>query len=55
VKFGDIEKGEEKAYFMKLPASSKLHPEEVDKLRAVSRRLLSQSEEFQRLVRDLEK
>jgi len=37
------------------PTSFRLKPEEVDKLRAVSRRLLSQSEDFQRLLRDLEK
>jgi NTE family protein len=55
VKFDDLENEEEKAYFMKLPTSFKLHPEQVDKLRAVSRRLLSQSEDFQRLLRDLEK
>ena len=55
VKFSDLEKEDEKAYFMRLPTSFRLQPEEVDKLRAVSRRLLSQSEDFQRLLRDLEK
>jgi len=55
VKFSDLEQEEEKAFFMRLPTSFKLKPEEVDKLRAVSRRLLSQSEDFQRLLRDLEK
>jgi len=55
VKFSDLEQEEEKAFFMRLPTSFRLQPEEVDKLRAVSRRLLSQSEDFQRLLRDLEK
>jgi NTE family protein len=54
VKFADLENEEEKAYFMKLPTSFKLKPEQVDKLRAVARSLLSQSEEFQKLLRDLE-
>jgi NTE family protein len=54
VKFSDLENEEEKAYFMKLPTSFKLKPEQVDKLRAVARLLLSQSEEFQKLLRDLE-
>jgi NTE family protein len=55
VKFNDLENEEERNYFMRLPTSFRLKPEEVDKLRAVARSLLSRSEEFQRLVRDLEK
>jgi hypothetical protein len=39
---------------MSLPTSFRLKPEEVDKLREVGRRLLTRSEEFQRLIRDLE-
>ena len=55
VKFADLDNEEEKAHFMRLPTSFKLEAEQVDKLRAVSRRLLSQSEEFQKFLRDLER
>ncbi len=54
VKFADLENEEERDFFMKLPTSFRLKPEEVDKLREVARRLLARSEEFQRLIRDLE-
>lgn len=54
VKFADLENEEEKQFFMGLPTSFRLKPEEVDKLREAARRLLARSEEFQRLIRDLE-
>jgi NTE family protein len=43
----------ERMYFKRLPTSFKLAPEQVDKLRGVAHRLLVNSEEFQRLMRDL--
>jgi NTE family protein len=54
VKFADLENEEERNFFLSLPTSFRLKPEEVDKLREVARRLLAQSDEFQRLIRDLE-
>ncbi len=54
VKFAALEDPEERTYFKRLPTSFRLSPEEVDKLRGVARRILSQSEEFQRLLRDLQ-
>ena len=39
----------------KLPTSFRSKPEEVDKLRDAARRLLRKSEDFQRLLRDLER
>jgi NTE family protein len=43
----------ERMYFKRLPTSFKLAPEQVDKLRDVAHRILGESEEFQRLLRDL--
>jgi hypothetical protein len=43
----------ERVYFKRLPTSFKLKPEHVDQLRDVAHRLFVQSEEFQRLLRDL--
>jgi hypothetical protein len=40
--------------FKRLPTSFVLKPEEVDKIRDAARRILSKSEEFQRLMKDLQ-
>jgi NTE family protein len=55
VRFQDLEDPEERSYLNKLPTSFRLKPEEVDKLRDAAHRLLRKSEDFQRLLRDLEK
>lgn len=53
VKFDALPDEEERTYFTKLPTSFKLSDEEVDKLRDAAHRILTQSEAFQRLLRDL--
>ena len=53
VKFNALKDETERMYFKRLPTSFKLPAEQVDKLRDVAHRLLVQSEEFQRLLRDL--
>jgi NTE family protein len=53
VKFDALKDETERMYFKRLPTAFKLAPEQVDKLRDVAHRLLVNSEEFQRLVRDL--
>jgi NTE family protein len=53
VKFDALKDETERMYFKRLPTAFKLAPEKVDKLRDVAHRLLVQSEEFQRLLRDL--
>jgi NTE family protein len=53
VKFDALRDETERMYFKRLPTSFKLSPEEVDRLREVVQRILVQSEEFQRLLRDL--
>jgi NTE family protein len=53
VKFDALKDEAERMHFKRLPTALKLPPEEVDKLRDVARRLLAESEEFQRLLRDL--
>ncbi len=55
VKFENLEDPEERAYMDKLPTSFRLKSEQVDKLKDAARRLLRKSEDFQRLLRDLEK
>jgi NTE family protein len=55
VKFENLEDPAERSHMDKLPTSFRLKPEEVDKLRDAARRLLRESEDFQRLLRDLEK
>jgi len=55
VRFQDLEDPEERSYLNNLPTSFRLKSEEVDKLRDAARRLLRKSEDFQRLIRDLEK
>jgi NTE family protein len=53
VKFDALKDEKERMYFKRLPTAFKLPPEKVDKLRDVAHRLLVDSEEFQRLLRDL--
>lgn len=53
VKFDALRDEAERRYFKRLPTSFKLAPETVDKLREVANRLLDESAEFQRLLRDL--
>jgi NTE family protein len=53
VKFDALRDEAERMYFKRLPTSFKLKPEQVDKLRDVAHRILTESEEFQRLLRDL--
>ena len=43
----------ERSYFKELPTSFKLESDEVDKLRGAARRLLRESDEFLRLLKDL--
>ena len=54
VKFDALKDEDERTYFKSLPTSFKLASQEVDKLREVARQLLRESEEFQRLLGDLE-
>jgi NTE family protein len=53
VKFDALKDEGERMHFKRLPTAFKLPPEEVDKLREVAHRLLVDSEEYQRLLRDL--
>ena len=53
VKFDALKDEAERMYFKRLPTSFKLPPEQVDKLRDVAHRILVNSEEFHRLLRDL--
>jgi NTE family protein len=53
VKFDALRDEAERMYFKRLPTSFKLDPEQVDKLRDVAHRILDESEEFKRLLRDL--
>jgi NTE family protein len=53
VRFDALKDEAERAYYKTLPTSFKLAAEEVDRLRAVARRLLRESEGFQRLLGDL--
>jgi len=53
VKFDALQDEAERRYFKRLPTSFKLSDEEVDKLREVARRILDESDEFQRLLQDL--
>ena len=55
LRFEDLEDPQERSYLNNLPTSFRLKPEEVDKLRDAARRLLTKSEDFQRLLRDLGK
>jgi NTE family protein len=53
VKFDALNDEAERSYFKRLPTSFVLTPEQVDQLRDAARRILAESTEFQRLVRDL--
>jgi NTE family protein len=53
VKFNALKDEAESTYFKSLPTSFKLSSEEVDKLREVAGRLLVESPEYHRLLRDL--
>jgi len=53
VKFDALRDEKERMYFKGFPTSFKLTPEKVDQLREVAHRILGESEEYQRLLRDL--
>jgi NTE family protein len=53
VKFDALRDERERIYFKRFPTSFKLAPEKVNKLRDVAHRILVESEEFQRLLRDI--
>jgi NTE family protein len=54
VDFDDLPDPTERSYFKKLPTSFYLVPEAVDRLRDAAHRILRQSPEFQRLLKDLQ-
>jgi NTE family protein len=54
LKFDALKNEEERSYFKRLPTSFRLEPDEVDRLRAVAQRLLAESKDFQKLLKDLE-
>ena len=54
INFGAITDPEEKRYFRNLPTSLVLSDEQVDRLREIAGRLLRQSPDYQRLLRDLD-
>ncbi|UCD35860.1 MAG: patatin-like phospholipase family protein [Nitrospiraceae bacterium] len=53
VKFDALKDAHERLYFTTLPTSFKLSDQQVDELREAARRILSGSEEYQRLLHDL--
>jgi NTE family protein len=53
VSFDSIEDPKERSYFMNLPTSFYLPPQDVDRLRAVAGELLRQSGDYQRLLKEL--
>lgn len=53
VKFDNVRDEDSRKHFKRLPTSFKLEPAEVDKLRAVARRLLEESPDYQRFLEDL--
>jgi NTE family protein len=53
VKFDALRDETERMYFKRFPTSFKLAPEKVDQLREVARRILDESEAFQKLLREL--
>ena len=55
ISFEDLGDPEERAYFNALPTNFNLPPEAIDRLREVGARLLRNSPDFQRLLRDLPK
>ena len=54
VDFNALPDKAERSYFKGLPTSFSLPPQAVDRLRDAARRILNQSPEFQRLLRDLQ-
>lgn len=53
VSFGNLQDRAEGAYLAKLPTSFRLSGGDVDRLRAGARRILAESEDFKRPLRDL--
>lgn len=53
VSFGNLKDKAEVAYLAKLPTSFRLSGEDVDRLRAGARKILAESDDFRRLLRDL--
>ena len=53
IKFDNVRDVDSRKHFKRLPTSFKLDPVEVDRLRAVARKLLEESPEYQRLLKDL--
>lgn len=51
--FSAIRDPEEKRYFMNLPTSFVLPPDDIDRLRDVAARLMRQSPEYESAVRDM--
>ena len=54
VSFDLLANPHEREHFLSLPTSFDLKDKDVDRLNAVARRLLNHSDEFQRLVTDLQ-
>jgi NTE family protein len=54
VRFDALDDEAERSTLKRLPTSFVLKPEEVDKLRDAARRILAESRDFQRLLRDLQ-
>ena len=54
VRFEALDDENQRSFLKQLPTSFVLKPEEVDKLREAARQILTQSKEFQRLLRDLQ-
>lgn len=54
VRFAALNDEAERSFLEHLPTSFVLKPEEVDKLRDAARRILTESREFQKLMKDLE-
>jgi len=55
ISFDEIADDEERKFFENLPTSLQLPPETVDRVREKAGELLYQSEEFRRLIKDLQK
>jgi NTE family protein len=53
IKFDNMRDKDSRRHFKRLPTSFKLDPIEVDQLRAVAKKLLEESPEYQRLLKDL--
>jgi NTE family protein len=53
VSLGALPDGEERAFLMQIPTTLSLEDHQIDRLQAVSARLMRESPEFQRLMRGL--